>query len=111
MRKRFEDQFKADEALGVIEQVIDEQTPWVSPLVVVPKKTPGQVRVCVEMRKANSAIRRERHITPTISEIIHDLNGACTFSKLDLNQGYNLFELDEGSRYITRTDTLELDSD
>ena len=101
VRKQLEEQFKADEALGVIEKVIDEQTPWVSPLVVVPKKTPGQVRVCVDMRKANSAILRERHITPTISEIIHDLNGACTFSKLDLNQGYNQLELDEGSRYIT----------
>ena len=73
-----------------------------SPLVVVPKpKSPGQVRVCVDMRRANVAIKRERHITPTINEIIHDLNGACVFSKLDLNQGYNQLELDESSRYIT----------
>ena len=70
--------------------------------VAVPKpKSPGEIRVCVDMRRANQAIKRERHITPTINEIIHDLNGACIFSKLDLNQGYNQLELDESSRYIT----------
>ena len=48
IRKQIEEQLKADEALGVIERV-DGQTPWVSPLVVVPKpKSPGQVRVCVD---------------------------------------------------------------
>ena len=100
VRKQLEEQLRADEALGVIERVND-QTPWVSPLVVVPKKSPGQVRVCVDMRRANVAIKRERHVTPTINEVIHDLNGACVFSKLDLNQGYNQLELDESSRYIT----------
>ena len=57
VRKQFQEQFKADEALGVIEKVIDKLTQWVSPLVVVPKKTPGQVRVCVDMRQANTAIQ------------------------------------------------------
>ena len=36
--------------------------PWVSPVVLVPKpKQPGGVRLCVDMREANSAISRERH--------------------------------------------------
>ena len=26
---------------------------------------------------------------PTLDEVIHDLNGATVFSKLDLNQGYH----------------------
>ena len=101
VRKQLEKQLLGDEERDVIERVND-QTPWVSPLVVVPKpKSPGEIRVCVDMRRANQAIKRERHITPTINEIIHDLNGACIFSKLDLNQGYNQLELDESSRYIT----------
>ena len=53
------------------------------------------------MRQANQAIKRERHVTPTIKEIIGDLNGAKVFSKLDLNQGYNQLELAPESRYIT----------
>ena len=67
---------------------------WVSPIVVAPKpKSPGQVRVCVDMRQANQAVKQERHVTPTIKEIIGDLNGAKVFSKLDVNQGYNQLEL------------------
>ena len=100
VRKQLEEQLERDEKSGVIERV-EGATPWVSPLVVVPKpKAPGQIRVCVDMREANLAIKRERHITPTVSEIIQDLNGATVFSKLDLNQGYNQLEISPSSRYI-----------
>ena len=65
-------------------------TLWLSPIVLVPKpKQPGGVRLCVYMREANKAISRERHLLPTLDEVIHDLNGATVFSKLDLNQGYH----------------------
>ena len=101
VRKQLEDQLRRDEQLGVIER-IEGPTPWVSPIVVAPKpKSPGKVRVCVDMRQANKAIKRERHVTPTIKEMIGDLNGAKVFSKLDLNQGYNQLELAPESRYIT----------
>ena len=53
------------------------------------------------MRNPNTAIKRERHSTPTINELMNDLNGATVSSKLDLNQGYNQLELEESSRYIT----------
>ena len=105
VRKQVEEQLKRDEELGVIEKV-EGATPWVSPLVVVPKpKSPGQIRICVDMRQANMAIKRERHLTPTINEIINDLNGATVFSRLDLNQGYNQLELEPSSRYITTFST------
>ena len=74
---------RADEALGVIERVSD-QTPWVSPLVVVPKRSPGRVRVCVDMRRANVAIKQELHVTPTINEVIHDLNPQMPKVKIHL---------------------------
>ena len=53
------------------------------------------------MRQPNKAIDRERHVTPTINEIINALIGAVVLSRLYLNQGYNQLELDESSRYIT----------
>ena len=59
------------------------------------------------MRMANRAIIRERHVTPTIEEIIQDLNGATVFSKLDLRSAYNQLELDEDSRSITTFCTHE----
>ena len=77
-------------------------TPWVSPVVLVPKpKQPGGVRLCVDVREANKAISRERHLLPTLDEVIHDLNGATVFSKLDLNQGYHQLLLHLDSRHIT----------
>ena len=77
---------KVDEKFGllakdIIEEVSHNPTEWVSPLVVVPK-TDGDIRICVDMRRANSAIERERH--PTIEEVLHDLNGSTVFSKFDL---------------------------
>ena len=53
------------------------------------------------MRKANTAVQRERHITPTVDEIINNLNGASVFSKLDLRSGYHQLELSPESSYIT----------
>ena len=34
-------------------------------------------------------LRRERHPSPTVDDIIHPLNGAKKFSKLDLRSGYH----------------------
>ena len=48
------------------------------------------VSICT---KPNRAILRERHLTPTIDDLIHDLNGATVFSKIDLNSGYHQLEL------------------
>ena len=93
---------KLDELLAkdIIEEVLRNSTEWVSPLVVVPK-TDGDIRICVDMRRANSAIERERHPIPTIEEVLYDLNGSTVFSKLDLKWGFHQVELDEKSREIT----------
>ena len=93
---------KLDELLkeDIIEEVPSGPTEWVSPLVVVPKPD-GDIRICVDMRKANEAIERERHPIPTIEEVLHDLNGSTVFSKLDLKWGFHQVELDADSRRIT----------
>ena len=93
------------EKQDIIERVPDnEATPWVSPIVAVPKKD-GQVRICVDMRLPNEAIRRVRHPIPTVNDISLSLNGAQYFSKLDLSQAYHQLELEEQSRYITTFST------
>ena len=103
VRKDVERELKKLENLDVIEKVTGP-TPWVSPIVTVPKKDQG-VRICVDMREANKAIKRERHVMPTIDDLIHDLNEATVFSKLDMTQAYHQLELDEESRFITTFST------
>ena len=53
------------------------------------------------MHEADKDISRERHLLPTLDEVIHDLNGATVFSKLDLNQGYHQLLLHPDSRHLT----------
>ena len=86
----------------MVEKVPEDQaTPWVSPIVVVSKRSDDTVRICVDMRQANEAVRRVRHPIPTVDDISCALNGEKYFSKLDLTQAYHQLVLDEQSRYIT----------
>ena len=90
----------------IIERVQNEPMPWISPLHVVPKpNTPGEIRVCVDMREANQAVRRERHLTPTVDDLITELNGSKVFTRLDMNAGYHQIELAPESRHITTFST------
>ena len=86
-------------AKDIMEQV-DGPTSWVSPVVVAPKSE-GDIRLCVDMRRANQAIIRERIPIPTIDEVVENLYGSAVFSKLDLCLGFHQIELDEESRDIT----------
>ena len=99
MREKVEKELERLERLDIIEKV-DGPTDWVSPIVVAPRKN-GDIRICVDMRKANEAIKKERHITPTIDDITSNLNGAKIFSKMDMNNGFHQCELSPESRNIT----------
>ena len=105
LRKKVAAELKKLEQQGIIEKV-EGPTPWVSPLVVIPKKN-GDVRLCVDMRLPNQAIHRERHPSPTVDDLVDALNGATTFSKLDLRSGYHQLSLAPASRYITKFATHE----
>lgn len=105
IRKKVEEELNRLHKADIIEPV-QGPTTWVSPIVVVAKPhNPDQIRICVDMRLPNTAIKRERHITPTIDDLITELNGACVFSKLDLKDGYHQLELDVQSRHITTFST------
>jgi len=59
------------------------------------------VRICIDMRRANEAVVRERHPIPPVDEVLPDLNQSTVFSKLDLTLGFHQVELEEASRAIT----------
>ena len=48
-------------------------TPWVSPVMVVPKWN-DEIRLCVDMRRANVTIIRECYPIATMDEVLQSLN-------------------------------------
>lgn len=83
----------------IIEKV-EEASEWISPVVIAPKGD-NDIRLCLDMRQANSAIIRERHSLPTVDEILHSLSKSNLFSKVDLKWGFHQLKLDPSSRPIT----------
>ena len=99
LRPKVRDHLKDLMEKDIIEKV-DGPSPWVSSVVVTPKPN-GDIRLCVDMRRANEAIIRERHPIPTIDEVLEQLNGSTVFSKIDLLWGFHQVEHSEDSRSIT----------
>lgn len=83
----------------VIEKVT-QPSPWVSPLVPVLKDS-GEIRLCVDMRRANRAVLREKHPLPVVDELLGSIHGAVLFSKVDIKEAYHQIEISEKSREIT----------
>ena len=98
MRSKLEEKIKELIELDIIEPA-QGPTPWVNPVVVVPKSG-GDIRLCIDMRRANEAIRRARHPIPTVDEITQSISGSKVFSTLDLKWGYYRLELFPESRDI-----------
>ena len=92
---------KLDELLEPdITELVDGATTWLSPVVIAPKPD-GSICLCLDMRRANEAIIRQRYPIPTVDDILHNMNGSTVFSKLDLKWCYHQLELTPELRDIT----------
>ena len=69
-------------------------------MVVVPKAN-GQVRIYVDLTKLNENVCRERHILPSVEQVLAQIGDAKHFSKLDANSGFWQIELDKQSSKLT----------
>lgn len=92
---KLEDGVKAD----IIEPVAGPSR-WISPIVLAFKEN-GDIRMCIDMRRANRAILRENYPLPTFESFMTKLKGAKYFTRLDLKNAYHQIELHEDSREIT----------
>lgn len=59
--------------LNIIERV-EEPCSWVSPVLCDQRHSGNDNRLCVDMRQANTAVKRVRHYIPTIDELLHEMN-------------------------------------
>ena len=89
---------------GVIRKV-DSPTDWVNSIVIVEKPNTGKLRICLDPKHLNQAIKREHFQLPTVEEIASRLSGASVFSKLDATHGYWQIPLDEPSQLLTTFST------
>ena len=88
---------------GVIEKVT-EPTDWVNSMVVVEKPN-KVVRICLDPRDLNKAIKREQYPMKTIEEVAAKLSDAKIFSVLDAGQAFWQIELDEDSSQLVTFNT------
>ena len=81
------------EELGFITKV-SAVTDWVSSIVYIHKSN-NKLRICLDHKDLNRAIKRPHYKTPTLDEITHQLARPRLFSKLDFRHGYWFVSLDE----------------
>lgn len=96
---KVEQELKRMLSLGIISEVT-EPTEWCAPMVPVVKKN-GSVRICVDLKRLNQAVKRERFILPTLEDIAPKLSGASVFSTLDASSGFWQIPLDSSCVKLT----------
>ena len=84
----------------IIRKVTYRPTDWVLSLTFSHKKD-GSLRICLDPRHLNTALRRPHHTTPTIEEKTNHFTGAKIFSKLDAKAGYWPIHLDTELQLLT----------
>ena len=73
---------------------------WSSPVVLVPKPN-GKWKLCVDYRKVNEATEKDSYALPYIDEIFDSLQGAKSFTTMDLYSGYHQILMNDESVEIT----------
>ena len=61
-------------------------TKWINSMVIV--KKPNKLRICLDPKDLNKAIKRPHHPIPTIDDILPQLSKAKVFSVLDAKDGF-----------------------
>jgi hypothetical protein len=69
-------------------------SPWVPPVIFVPKKDDTK-SLCVDYCVLNEVTIKNRYPLPRIDDLFDQLHGACVFSKIDLQSGYHQLKIRE----------------
>jgi hypothetical protein len=75
---------------------VEQPTDW-----VCVTKSDGSLRLCLDPKDLNRAIKRPHHFTPTLDDVLSKLNGATCFSIIDARSGYWNIKLDQQSSLYT----------
>jgi hypothetical protein len=68
-------------------------SPFASPIILAHKKM-GDWMLCVDYRRLNALIVKNKYPLPVINELLDELHGAVWFTSLDLSSGYHQIQMD-----------------
>ena len=104
MQDKVKSELKRMTTLGVITP-ISELTDWVSPMVATHKKNTEEIRLCIDPRDLNQALKRPHYPTRTVEEVAAQMDGATVFSVLDAKCSFWQIPLDYQSSLLTTFST------
>ena len=81
-----------------------EATAWVSNVLCTPKPN-GDIRICLNPKPLNQAVRRPHHFAPTMEDVLLKINGCKYFSTLDQSSGYWNIEVHPDSVHLLTFNT------
>ena len=84
--------------------MVTSPTPWVSSMVVM-RKSNGNLRLCIDPKDLNQALKRSHYPIPTIDEVLPEIIRARMSSTFDAGNGFWHIELDDGSSFLTTFNT------
>ncbi|KAL0298737.1 UNVERIFIED_CONTAM: Retrovirus-related Pol polyprotein from transposon [Sesamum radiatum] len=65
-------------------------SPWGAPVLFVKKKD-GSMRLCVDYRQLNRVTVKNKYLLPRIDDLLDQLKGATTFSKIELREEHEQY--------------------
>ena len=86
------------EGKGIIKKET-KPTDWISSMVVV--ANPNKIRICLDPKDLNKALKRPKYQMPTLDELLPKLNNPKVFSTLDAKDGFYQIALDRASSKLT----------
>ena len=78
---------------------VKEPTEWISSMICV--KKPNKLRICLDPKDLNKAIKRPNYPIPNIDDILVKLSKAKLFSVVDCKDGFWQVKLTESSSFLT----------
>ena len=100
MKDRVKQELDSMESQGVISKITDP-TDWCSNMVCAKKKDKDQIRLCIDPKDLNKALKRPHHPLKTVNSILSRIPDAKVFSVLDAKSSFWQIPLEKESRKLT----------
>ena len=76
-----------------------EESEWISPIEIQDKKTIGEVRICVDLRKLNDECLHNPFPTPFMDEVLETVGGQEMYLFTDEFSGYHQVRIAKADRH------------